>query len=68
MRQSEVFNLRIDGELRERLRQLAQRGARTESDIVRRLILQADPERVTTGIPAPTLLEAEASERELSVA
>jgi len=48
-----------------RLDILAKRSGRTASQVIRLLINAVDPERVTTGFPAPTLLEAEAAEREL---
>ena len=47
---------------------IAARAGRSESDVIRTLIRSVDVDRVSTGIPAPTPLEAEAAEAELSVA
>ncbi len=51
-----------------RLDVLAKQSGRTASQVIRLLINAVALERVTTGIPAPTLPEAEAAARELSVA
>jgi len=68
MSRSERFEFRVDPEEGRRLRLLAERADRTPSDLLRTLVRQLDPEQVTTGIPAPTLLEAEAAELQLSIA
>ncbi len=48
---------------------IAARAGRSESDVIRTLIRSVDVDRVGTGIAlAPTPLEAEAAEAELSVA
>ena len=61
---TEVFNLRIAGEDRLRLRELAVRAGRKESDVIRQLLRQTCVEKVSPGIPSPTLPEVQASERE----
>ncbi len=56
---TEVFNLRIAGEDRQLLRDLAARTARKESDVIRQLLRQTRIEAVNPGIPSPTLERAE---------
>lgn len=51
-----------------RVRLIAERSGRSVAEVLRHVIRAIDPERVTTGIPLPTQPQAEASERELSVA
>ncbi len=65
MSRSERFEFRVDPEEGRRLRLLAERADRTPSDLLRAIVRRLDLTSVTTGIPLP---EAEATERELSVA
>ena len=73
MFRTEIVGVRLTIEERRRLRALAERCARTESDLVRLLVLNLNDDEVSIGIPPLTLqdggsLEAKASERELSAA
>ncbi len=65
MSRSERFEFRVDPEEGRRLRLLAERADRTPSDLLRTLVRQLDVTSVSSGIPLP---EAQASERELSIA
>jgi len=67
MANTPLFQMRLATEDRQRLRDLAARAQRSESEIVRLLLRQAEPARVNTGIPSLTL-DAPIAERELSVA
>jgi len=68
MARTELFQMRMTREEREHIRVLAERARRSESDVVRSLLAQLDPKQVGIGFSSPTLPEAEAAERELSVA
>lgn len=50
-----LFQVRLAGEDRRRLRALAERAGRTESDVVRTLLRSVNLDAVNTGIPSPTL-------------
>ena len=68
MHRTEIVGVRFTTEERQRLRALAERCARTESDLVRLLVLRVNDAAISVGVPVPTLPEASASERELSAA
>ena len=68
MARTEQFQMRMTREEREHIRVLAERARRSESDVVRSLLAQLDPKQVGIGFAPPTLPEAQAAERELSVA
>jgi len=65
---TEVFNLRLRGQDRQRLRELAEASRRTQSDVIRQLLHQARPAAVNTGIPSPTLRTEAPSEPERATA
>jgi Mobilization protein NikA len=65
---TEVFALRITPEERQHLRALAERSGRTESDLVRLLVLRTNADEVSVGIPSPALPGANAPEREPTAA
>ena len=64
VRYNERFEFRVDAEAGRRLRLAAERTGRTPSDFLRTLVRQLDLAALTTGVPSPTLPEAQASERE----
>lgn len=58
-----MFQVRLPAEDRRRLQELAARAQRSESEVVRLLLRQADLTRVNTGIPE-AVLEVHASKYE----
>ncbi len=65
---TEVFNLRLRRQDRQRLRELAEASRRTESDVIRQLLHQARPAAVSTGLPPLTLHTEAPSEPERATA
>jgi len=63
-----MFQVRLAGEDRRHLRELAAKTQRSESEVVRLLVRQASPERVDTGLPSLRLTAIEEPERELVAA
>jgi len=68
MANTPLFQMRLASEDRQRLRDLAARAQRSESEVVRLLLRQADLTRVNTGIPSPTLRTKAPSEPERATA
>jgi len=64
MARNQMFQLRISPEERQHLRVVAARARRSESEVIRELLAQLDPQHVGIGIPSPTLTAVEATERE----
>jgi hypothetical protein len=68
MGRTEIFAIRVTPEERQHLRTLADRAGRTESDLVRLVVLRMNAEDVTVGIPSLRSPEALPSVREPTAA
>ncbi len=68
MNRPKILGVRLTDPERERVRELARRAGRTESDFVRLLLRTVGPESISTGIPPLTLRTEAPSEPERATA
>ena len=68
MNHPKILGVRLTDPERERVRELARRAGRTESDFVRLLLRSVGPESISSGIKPPRLPETETYERGMAMA